>query len=271
VDFVIPRAAAVTPDPAIEEMLQPYRDELDPIMRTVIGYSDRAIPRSDSCGTGNGRTCESLLGNVVTDAMRDRYDADFALTNSGGLRANLTCPGTTTSGFCPVYTPPPFQITRGRSYEVLPFGNFAMTLEVNGAELKQLLEFGVRAMPSVSGTFHQVSGLCFSYDISQPAGSRVIGSSVVRQGTDGSCDAAQPVDLTTASTYRIVENDFMVAGGEGHPVLLERASSDGTTLEVVLAEYLMQSTAEEPIRPRIQGRITCTTTGAVACPVVTAP
>lgn len=271
VAFVTPTSSAVTPDPAIETMLAPYREILAPIMNTVIGYSDRAIPRSDSCGTSNGRTCESLIGNVVTDAMRDRYDADFALTNSGGLRANLTCAGTSTSGFCPVYTPPPYQITRGRSFEVLPFGNFAMTLQVNGAELKQLLEFGVSAMPGVSGIFHQVSGLCFSYDISQPAGSRVIASSVVRQAANGSCDATQPVDLTSASTYDIVENDFMVAGGEGHPVFLSRATSDGTTLEVVLAEYLMQSTSAAPIRPRIQGRIVCTSTGATPCPTVTAP
>lgn len=271
VTFVTPTSSAVTPDPAIEEMLAPFRAILAPIMNTVIGYSDRAIPRSDSCGTGNGRTCESLLGNVVTDAMRERYDADFALTNSGGLRSNLTCAGTSTAGFCPIYTPPPFQITRGRSFEVLPFGNFAMTLQVDGAELKQLLEFGVSAMPAVSGIFHQVSGLCFDYDISQAPGSRVIASTVVRQAADGTCDASQPVDLTSASTYDIVENDFMVAGGEGHPVFIDRAASDGTTLEVVLAEYLMQSTSTTPIMPRIQGRIVCTSSGATPCPTVTAP
>lgn len=267
VQFVTPTASAVTRDAAIEAMLQPYRDILDPIMRQVIGYSDVAIPRADSCGNGNGRTCESLIGNVVTDAMRDRYDADFAITNSGGLRANLTCSGTSTAGFCPLFTPPPYEITRGRSFEVLPFGNFAMTLDVSGAELKQILEFGVSTMPNVSGLFQQVSGLCFAYDISRPVGSRVIGSSVVRQGADGSCDASQPVDLTAGSTYSIVENDFMVAGGEGHPVFLSRASSDGTTLETVLAEYLMGSTPTAPIQPRIQGRIICTSTGATACPV----
>jgi 2',3'-cyclic-nucleotide 2'-phosphodiesterase (5'-nucleotidase family) len=264
VTFVTPTASAVTPDPAIEEMLQPYREILDPIMKTVIGHADKVIPRADSCANGNGRLCESLIGNVITDAMRDRYDADFALTNSGGIRANLTCPGDSTDGFCPLFTPPPYQITRGRSFEVLPFGNFAMTLDVNGAELKGLLEFGVSAMPGASGIFHQVSGLCFTYDIAQPVGSRVLGA--VRQAADGSCDAEDPVDLTAASTYTIVENDFMVAGGEGHPIYVSRASSDGTTLEAVLAEYLMGSSESAPISPEIQGRITCTSSGAAVCP-----
>lgn len=266
VTFVTPTAASVTPDAAIEAMLQPFRAILDPIMKTVIGYADKFIPRADSCGRGDGRLCESLVGNVITDAMRDRYDADFALTNAGGIRANLTCPGGSTDGFCGLFTPPPYEITRGRSFEVLPFGNFAMTLDVNGEELKGLLEFGVSAMPGASGIFHQVSGLCFTYDIAQPVGSRVLGA--VRQAADGTCDTEAPVDLTAASTYSIVENDFMVAGGEGHPNFISRSSSDGTTLEVVLAEYLMTSTPTSPISPSIQGRITCTSSGAVPCPSV---
>ena len=55
----------------------------------------KAIPRADQCGARHGRTCESLVGNVVTDAMRTAYagiGVQFAITNSGGLRADLTCP-----------------------------------------------------------------------------------------------------------------------------------------------------------------------------------
>ena len=65
-----------------------------------------AIPRADACGTENGRTCESLIGNVVTDAMRTTYEADVALTNSGGLRADLTCPAEDNpDDFCPADVP----------------------------------------------------------------------------------------------------------------------------------------------------------------------
>ena len=38
----------------------------------------------------------------MTDAMRNTYatapGADFAITNSGGLRADLTCPATDNAG-----------------------------------------------------------------------------------------------------------------------------------------------------------------------------
>ena len=79
--------------------------------------------------------------------MRAKYASigvEFAITNSGGLRDRLTCPpaggGT---GFCPVFTPPPFLITRGQILAVLPFGNVVATVEINGAELKAMLENGV--------------------------------------------------------------------------------------------------------------------------------
>ena len=107
--------------------------------------------------------------------MRAAYTpigVDFAITNSGGLRADLTCPDPDIGGdFCPTYTSPPFLITRGQSLTLLPFGNIVVTLDVNGAELKTMLENGVSASvattgaPSPQGRFPQVSGFCFTYDV----------------------------------------------------------------------------------------------------------
>lgn len=265
VTFVTPLASAVTPDPAIVAMLAPYRAQLAPIMNTQVGASTVFIPRTDSCGNSNGRICESLIGNTTTDAMRDRYDTDFAITNSGGLRANLTCPTTdSATDFCPAYTPPPFPITRGQVLTVLPFGNVVVTLSLNGAELKAMLENGVSAMPAVNGRYPQVSGLCFTYNIADPAGNRV--TSAVRQATDGSCTGA-PVDLTAASTYTLAENDFMANGGDGYLNLANRMVTR-EIMDQVLADYV---SANSPISPSIQGRIVCTDgNGATApnCPAV---
>jgi 2',3'-cyclic-nucleotide 2'-phosphodiesterase (5'-nucleotidase family) len=145
---------------------------------------------------------------------------------------------------------------------VLPFGNEVVTLTVNGAELKTMLENGVSTMPAVNGRFPEVSGLCFTYDISSPAGSRVTGA--VRQAADGSCTGAA-VDLTAASTYTLAENDFMSEGGDGYPVFTSRVTTRDV-MDQVLADHM---TASSPLSPAIQGRIVCTTSGATACPVVT--
>lgn len=262
-DFHKPWNIGVAPDPAIQARIDELNAELGPVFNTVIGASTRAIPRSDACGNGAGRTCESLVGNITADAMRTTYQTDFAITNSGGLRSELTCPTTDNpNDFCPAYLPPPYPITRGQVLSVLPFGNVAATLTVSGAEFKTFLENGVSAMPAVNGKFPQVSGLCFTYDISAPVDSRVVGA--VRQAADGSCTGSA-VDLTAGASYSLVINDFMASGGDGYPFVTPRITTQNF-LDQVLADYIAANT---PVSPSIQGRIICTSSGAVVCPVVT--
>jgi 2',3'-cyclic-nucleotide 2'-phosphodiesterase (5'-nucleotidase family)/predicted AlkP superfamily phosphohydrolase/phosphomutase len=253
-DFHKPWNIGVTPDAEIQAKLDDLNNQLKPILGQVIGQSSVEILRSDVCGRVDGRLCESLVGDVVTDAMRTKYapiGVEFAITNSGGLRDQLTCPPAGGgNGLCPPSTPPPYAISRGQVLAVLPFGNIVVTLEVNGAELKTMLENGVGLMPSAQGRFPQVSGLCFTFNIEAPAGSRV--TSAVRQAPNGTCTGT-PVALTAASTYKIAENDFMMTGGDGYPVFTSRATTQDI-MDQVTADYV---TANSPISPSIQGRIHC--------------
>jgi 2',3'-cyclic-nucleotide 2'-phosphodiesterase (5'-nucleotidase family)/predicted AlkP superfamily phosphohydrolase/phosphomutase len=259
-DFHRPWNIGVTPDPQIQARIDELNAELEPILGTVIGNSTREVPRADACGTPDGRRCESLIGNVVTDAMRTTYNVDFALTNSGGLRASLTCPPAGGGvGFCPSFAPPPWPITRGQVLAVLPFGNVVATLTINGAELKAFLENGVSAMPATSGRFPQVSGLCFTYNIDAAPGSRVV--SAVRQAADGSC-TGPAIDLTAASNYTFAINDFIAAGGDGYPNVSARITTR-EIMDQVVADYIAE---QGTISPAIQGRITCT---GSTCPTVT--
>jgi 2',3'-cyclic-nucleotide 2'-phosphodiesterase (5'-nucleotidase family) len=263
-EFVVPTASGVTPDPAIQAMIDELKAQLAPILGTVIGQSSVEVTRADSCGRSDGRLCESLVGNTSTDAMRQTYGTDFAITNAGGLRNSLTCPPAGGGdGFCPAFTPPPWLITRGQVLAVLPFGNVVATLSVNGAELKTYLENGVSSMPGANGRFAQVSGLCFTYDVAAGAGSRV--TLVNRQAADGTCTGG-PVDVTSASTHTLAINDFMAAGGDGYPNVFSRVVTR-ELMDAVLADYVG---ANSPIGPSIQGRIVCTDSVAPNdCPVQT--
>ena len=266
-DFHKPWDIGITPDPTIQATIDALNSQLAPILGNTIGNSTKFIPRTDQCGNTAGRTCESLVGDVITDAMRTKYvpiGVDFSITNSGGLRADLTCPTTDNpSDFCPPYTPPPYVITRGQNLTVLPFGNIVVTVPINGAELKTMLENGVSRMPAVDGRFPQVSGLCFTYDIAAPAGSRV--TSAVKADSSGNCTAT-PVDLTSASSYKIAENDFMAAGGDGYPVFTPRATTQDI-MEQVSADYI---TANSPVNPVVKafpnGRVNCADSNGAAAP-----
>jgi 2',3'-cyclic-nucleotide 2'-phosphodiesterase (5'-nucleotidase family) len=257
-DFHKPWDVGVTPDPQIQARIDELNAQLAPILSTVIGSSTKFVPRADQCGNSAGRTCESLVGDIATDAMRTKYaptGAEFAITNSGGLRADLTCPtADNPNDFCPAYTPPPFPITNGQVLTVLPFGNISVTLTVSGAELKAMLENGVSAMPAVNGKFPQVSGLCFTYDIAAPAGSRVTGA--VRADASGNCTAT-PVDLTSGSSYKIVENDFMANGGDGYPVFSSRMTTQNF-MDADVADYIAASSPLSPfVKAFPDGRINC--------------
>jgi 2',3'-cyclic-nucleotide 2'-phosphodiesterase (5'-nucleotidase family) len=273
-DFHKPWDIGITPDPTIQAKIDDLNAQLGPILNTQIGSATKFIPRTDQCGNTAGRTCESLVGNVVTDAMRTQYTpigVQFAITNSGGLRADLTCPTTDNpSDFCPAYIPPPFPITRGQVLTVLPFGNVSVTLTVNGAELKTMLENGVSQMPAVNGRFPQVSGLCFTYDIAQPAGSRVTGA--VRTDAAGNCTVTA-VDLTAASSYKIVENDFMANAGDGYPNFASRMTTQNI-MDQDVADYIAGHSPVSPfVKAAPDGRINCTdTNGATApnCPALVA-
>jgi 2',3'-cyclic-nucleotide 2'-phosphodiesterase (5'-nucleotidase family) len=261
VTFVTPTVAAVTPDAALQAYVDDLQAQLLPILGQQVASSTKAVTRADQCGRADGRLCESLVGDIVTDAMRSAFpNVDFAITNSGGLRAALTCPSTDNpSDFCPagLYPVPNgglWPITQGTVLDVLPFGNIVATVTIDGAELKTMLENGVSSMPGANGRFPQVSGLCFTYDIEAASGSRVTGA--VWANPDGTCSAT-PVDLTSASTYKIVENDFMANGGDGYPNFASRMTT-GAIMAQAVADWL---TANTPVSPFVlgapNGRINC--------------
>jgi 2',3'-cyclic-nucleotide 2'-phosphodiesterase (5'-nucleotidase family) len=252
----------VTPDPDISATLEQLTIELAPTLSRVIGSAVQPIPRADACGMETGRTCESLIGDVIADALRMTYGTDFAITNSGGIRADLTCPPQG-GEFCPTDAGE-LPITEGQVLTVLPFGNVAVTVEISGAELKAMLEAGVAAMPAASGAFPQISGFCFTYDIDAEPGNRVTGA--VRQAADGTC-SGEAIDLSEAATYTIATNDFTASGGDNYPAILSRAATRDILASVVSAYVAGESPLSlpgEPLAPKIEGRIVCEGEGCPA-------
>jgi hypothetical protein len=224
----------------------------------AVGSSSVAIPRSDSCADAQGRSCESLIGDVVADAMRIATGADFAISNSGALRADLTCPAGGNAS-CDPYTPPPHVITGAEVLEVLPFANPLAVATVSGDVLKLMLENGVSLAPASAARFPQVSGLCVTYDVASAAGSRVLNA--VLQAIDGSCTGGV-VDLTVSGSYDIAMNSFMAGGGDGYPNLLYSSTQQGSDWQSVV-DYLA---VESPLSPSLQGRVTCTDSNGATAP-----
>jgi hypothetical protein len=126
-----------------------------------------------------------------------------------------------------------------------------------------MLENGVSLLPAVAGRFPQISGFCFAYDISRPAGSRVL--TVVRQSASGACDGGA-LDLTSAASYSLATNDFVAAGGDGYARPSAQVVNHGS-LATLLTTYMSRNGA---VIAGFQGRIQCVSSGSTPCPAAPA-
>lgn len=236
--FVSPVANAVTPDPVVVEMLEPYREALAAVFDQPIGVATETFPR----GGNIERVGEVAIGNLIADAIRVRYGTQFALINGGGIRAPLP------SSYTPADTTlerstAPYDLVVGDAYTVLPFGNVVVTRTVTGAQLWAALEHGVAAMPAANGRFPQISGFEFTYDASQPVNSRV-------QSVASNDGTPIPNDGTT---YTLALPDFVNAGGDGYTMFADGSGVTRDLMAEVLKAYVE---AEGIITPTIDGRIT---------------
>ena len=106
----IAKTLGVTPDPAVKAIVDAADAATAVLRNQVIGTQASDIKRDPT------RLNESAMGNLVADGMLAKYPGiDAALTNSGGLRADL------------VVSPPsaseqPGEITWGEVFTVLPSG-----------------------------------------------------------------------------------------------------------------------------------------------------
>ncbi|WP_421726283.1 bifunctional metallophosphatase/5'-nucleotidase [Bauldia sp.] len=225
--FTIVDTANVEPDPEIAALVKTYTDRLDEELKVEIGSTETPLDSRRA----SVRTQETAIGNLITDAMRQAVDADIAITNGGGIRADREYePGT--------------KLTRGDVLAELPFGNKTVKLEMTGAQIRAALENGFSGVETVAGRFPQVSGLTIETNYGRPAGERVLSVMV-----DGA-----PLD--DAATYTVATNDFLANGGDGYAVFTEAPNLinpvDATLMASQVIDYIA---AAGTVSPTVEGRI----------------
>ena len=143
------------------EVRTPYVDEVDPdtaVARIVAEWEARVLPISRrevatlAAPMERGRG-ETSLGNLLADAVRSATGAQATLINNGSIRRDL----------------PAGPATYGVLYELQPFQNELVRLEVTGAQLRAALE---NALAEGAPGAH-LSGMAVTYDPAAPQGSRV--------------------------------------------------------------------------------------------------
>ncbi len=250
---------AMTPDATTAAIVAGYKSKLSSKVDGKIGRVSSTFPNNVWNGSTYKiqRSSETALGDYIADSMRNTYKTDFAITNGGGIRDSLPASGYAAGD--PTYVRPklytavdtanpgPYDITYGDALAVLPFGNYAVTTTLTGADIWKALNVGASGYPT-EGRFPQISGLKFTFDPTKPGYSLV--TSVSK--SDGT-----PI-LPDTKRYTIVTNDYMLYGGDGYTMFNPKSGTIRDLLVDVLANSLRADAAAGKVTslPALDGRIT---------------
>lgn len=176
---------------------------------------------------------ETNLGNVSSDAnlwyaRNLGYNVQVSIKNGGGIRASLGVVSAVGSNF--VNLPPLANPSAGKlSGEIsqldianaLRFNNGLSVITVTAAQLLQTMNHAVAASTATAtpGQFPQIGGMQFSFDIAQPAGSRVRSLAIVDSIGNVIDVIAENGSLVgdNLRTIGMVTLNFLVTGGDNYP------------------------------------------------------
>ena len=202
----------VAPDPAVAALVAEAVQKAAPIADRPVGTIAQDLPRAA------GPSGESPLGDVIADAQLASTrgaGAQVALTNPGGIRADLP--------FAPDGV-----VSYGEAFTVQPFGNIMQTLTLTGAQLEDVLE--QQWQPSATRILQVSSTLRYAWSQSAPTGAKV---------SDLRIDGV-PVD--PAASYRVSVNNFLAAGGDGFTGFTAGTDVTGGVVDLdALLAYLASS------------------------------
>lgn len=183
-------------DAGVKLILDQTQKELAVVKNTTVGETVHELTH-DRYGLS-----QTILGQWVTDTMRQKVQADVAFQNSGGLRTGIAAGS----------------ITMGKLYEVMPFDNTLFTVELTGRQLMKVLEYGFthRQLGMV-----QYSGLTVTAKADETS-----------QLTIMAVTMADGTPLQPEKMYKVVTNDFMAAGGDGFTMFKEGTRLYDTNIPV---------------------------------------
>jgi len=230
-DNLIVRTDTYAKDGEQTALISAYEKVAGPLIDRPVGMITAPLGREE---TPAG---ETVLGDVVADAQwqltsaGDKGGAAFAVTNPGGLRADL------------LKKSDDGKVTYGDIFASQPFGNNLVTLTLTGAEIDAMLEQQWIDQPRPR--ILQVSrNFSYTWDAAKPVGERVDIASITIDG--------KPID--PAASYRVTVNNFLADGGDGFKVIKKGRDQLPGIFDVdALEAYIgMAGTLAPPERGRIK-------------------
>ncbi len=172
-------------DPFVQEILRTYQDQGSEALLEVIATTDGKL-EGDREVVRNGQT---NLGHLIAEAQKSKagIDADFAVMNSGGVRASIEAG----------------EVTYEDVLTVQPFGNTVTKNTLTGAEIADYLGT-VATFQLGSGAYAQLKGISMDVDCET---NTVAISDINGKG------------FSETESYTFTVPSYNAAGGDGYPAL----------------------------------------------------
>ncbi len=192
---------AYAKDPAQTAIIAKWNTLAGDLGQRVVGSNTEDI-------TGDSNTCrctETPMGDLLADAILwgtqapANGGAQISFMNIGGVRASLLV--------APKYAEGSGEITYKEAYDVAPFGNLLVSMDLTGQQVKDILEQQYIAGRPGGRDYLALGvsdGFAYTWDDSRPQGDKVIASSMTLDGA--------PMSLT--ATYRVSTLNFLGNGGD---------------------------------------------------------
>ncbi len=208
-------------DSKMDALVQPYSNEMNGKMSEVIGQSADVL----EVGVPQGK-----LGNWASDVVLDyakahfEFEVDFALLNNGGLRKSI----------------PKGDITLANIYELMPFDNELVVLEIKGIYLDSLFSYMANLLISKyeERSVFPMSGIRMSIQKNR--------TYFAQLGEE---------NMLPEKIYKVVTSDYLQGGGDNLSWLkrAEKVIQTGVQLRNVFIEAVKN--AKTPIDSQIDGRL----------------
>jgi 5'-nucleotidase / UDP-sugar diphosphatase len=274
---LIPIDSRVASDGDLLQHVEPYEIKLNQSLDLTKSFAFAGSTDGTKLFRNDASGGDSQVGNLVTLSMRvrNRVEADFALTNSLGIRTDIEYGAMTLEEF----------------YNVFPFENSITTMFLSGGEVREMLDFVARKSSDRGCRGQaQVSGIAFDMVCRRPSGCadptlpkscsrpedcgdpdyvfcNEVGACRKKAGCadaiflgDGCnvCDTTNPDSsccnhpelglackcqpLNPYGTYKVAVNDYIAAGGSGFLVLKRNTTkyNTGISLRDSLIDFLRQ-------------------------------
>jgi 2',3'-cyclic-nucleotide 2'-phosphodiesterase (5'-nucleotidase family) len=205
-------AHEVDPDTMVARVVGEWEERIRPIAERVM--TELAEPLE----WPNSRLGEFPIGNLIADAHRRATGAEVALLNNGGIRRPM----------------PAGSITYGQLYELQPFQNDMVRLEITGATLRAALEHALDAEGRISA---HVSGITVRHDPAAPRGARI---REIRR------DDGRPLRDTDPVTVGMTS--FLAGGGDGYHMLVDASRTHIGVVDIDALIAHLQA-LPQPVRP----------------------